>query len=79
MYPFENASPKKARPVQQEIILESVTAQLEFLEAASRRHLLWANSAKDGEIRDAHLEIVYLMEQTRQQYHHLLDYYRKLT
>ncbi len=77
VYSFENASQKGDGHSREEIILDSLIAQLQFLEAASARHELWASRVKDDELKQAHLEIANLMKQTGKQFHRVLDYYRK--
>ena len=59
-------------PKLQDVKLESLQTQYEFLNLLRLRHLQWMSSAGDPEIEDAHLEIAELIEQITDQYRDLL-------
>ncbi len=61
-----------------ELKIESLLAQLDFLDALRIRHLGWADATDDPEIAHIHMEIITLIQQTRDRYHHLLALQNKV-
>lgn len=57
----------------QQIKIESLQGQHEFLNVLRLRHLQWANSTDDPEIKRQHQAIVELLEGMADQYSALLD------
>jgi hypothetical protein len=64
---------------QKAIVIDSLTAQIQFMESARARHLTWADRTNDPEIARAHVESARFLQQTLSQYKHLLDMYNKAT
>ncbi len=60
-----------------ELKLESLMAQLDFMDALRSRHLGWANDSDDPEIIHIHTEIIALLQQIQGHYRHLLDLYHQ--
>ena len=58
-----------------EIKLESLRAQLGFLEAIKGRHEIWAGGVNDEEIKSAHRRILKLVREVRDEYVALLRLY----
>ncbi len=57
------------------VIEQSMLAQQVYLDIVRSRHLMWASTNEDPEIRRVHIEIAELIQQTRDQYHDLLQAY----
>jgi hypothetical protein len=58
-----------------DVKLESMRAQLYFLEAIQGRHEIWAGGVDDPEIENAHRRIIELVRETRKEYMLLLRMY----
>ena len=58
-----------------ETIEQSMLAQQVYLDIVRSRHLMWASSTDDPEIKRVHKEIAELIQQTREQYYDLLHTY----
>jgi hypothetical protein len=59
----------------EEIRLESMRAHLDFFAALETRHMTWMQDTRDPEIEHTHLEIIALIQETREKYAFLLDKY----
>jgi hypothetical protein len=57
----------------QQIKIKSLQAQYEFLNLLRLRHVQWANSTDDPQIKGGHLAIVKQLERTAEQCSCLLD------
>ncbi len=55
-----------------ELKLESLRAQMDFLDALRIRHLGWADDTDDPEIARIHMEIITLIQRTWDHYDRLL-------
>ena len=64
---------------QKEIVIDSLKAQIQFMESARDRQLTWADKTSDAEIARAHIESAGFLQQTLSQYKRLLDTYNKPT
>lgn len=62
----------------QEMVEQSMLAQQIYLDIVRRRHLMWANSTDDPEIKRRHNEIADLIQQTSFQYYDLFNAYHDL-
>lgn len=62
---------------QEHAIEESILAQRVYLDVVRSRHLRWANTTTDPEIKRVHFEIANLIQQTRDQYYDLLHVYQE--
>nr|ALS90491.1 MetaGeneMark_Unknown Function [uncultured bacterium] len=60
-----------------EAIILGLQAQMDFMETARTRHLVWADKAHKAEATVMHLEIASSYLQTRLQISRLLDNYRE--
>lgn len=60
-----------------EVIEQSMLAQQVYLDIVRSRHLMWAKSTSDPEIKRAHFEIADLIQRTRDQYYGLLHSYQE--
>lgn len=60
-----------------EMIEQSILAQQVYLDIVRSRHLQWACSTEDPEIKRVHVEIAELIQQTRDQYYELLMSYHE--
>ena len=60
---------------EKEMIEQSILAQRVYLDIMRRRHLAWANSTSDSEIKRGHVEIAELIQHTCEQYYDLLNTY----
>ena len=61
----------------EEIIIESLKVQLEFLDATSHRHLLWAEGTQDPVMRTRHIEMSGFLRHCSDQCAQLLEEYGK--
>ena len=61
----------------QELIEQSILAQRVYLDIVRRRHIAWADSTDDSEIKRGHYEIAELIQQTFEQYYDLLNTYHE--
>ena len=62
-----------------EAIIQGLQAQLDFMETARTRHILWADKAHNAEDTAIHLEIADSFAQTRLQLSCLLNKYHELS
>jgi hypothetical protein len=60
---------------QEELKIESLGFQHEFMEVLRNRHLSWAGDINDNEIASLHLEISELITQVSQKYKRLREMY----
>lgn len=62
---------------QQDVIEQSMQAQQVYLDIVRRRHLLWASSSSDSEIRRRHLAIAEMIQESMDRYYELLSTYQE--
>jgi hypothetical protein len=60
-----------------EMIEQSILAQQVYLDIVKSRHLQWAGSTDNPEIKRVHIEIAELIQQTRDQYYELIRSYQE--
>lgn len=60
-----------------ELKLQSLVAQYEFLDSLHNRHRTWARDIRDPKIIELHLEIANLIQQTSEKYDELFKAYNQ--